>query len=68
MTEYQIGTKLYLNSETTAEMLFISIHTLRNMVRLKTAPPYVKKGNRLYFEKEEVQKRSEDRKVIEIKN
>lgn len=68
MTEYQIGTKLYLKSETTAEMLFISIHTLRNMVRLKTAPPYIKKGNRLYFEKEAVQKLSAERKIIEIKN
>lgn len=68
MSEYQIGDTIYFDSESTAEMLFVTINTLRNMVRLKTAPPHIKRGNRIYFKKEEVEKLSKERKIIKIKN
>ena len=50
-----------------AEILGRAIGTIRNMTHMKNCPPYTKKGGKLYFEKEALEKFKKEREVIEVR-
>jgi hypothetical protein len=68
ITLYQFRGKTYVDSNGAADMLKISVTYLRNMVHAKKAPPSIKKGRNLYFEKVEVEKFIEEKTMVKIKD
>ena len=67
INEFLIEKKIYVDVSGAAKILQRAEGTIRNMTHLKICPPIVKRGKKLYFEKEPLEKLRKDREVVEIK-
>ena len=67
MNEYLINDKVYIDVEGISMLLGKTIGTIRNMVNKKSFPEGIKRGKKLYFEKELIERYKTENEIVKIK-
>lgn len=64
--EYLVNNKVCVDVKGAAFILNRASGTIRNMTHMKKCPPFFKKGGKLYFEKEALERFKEESLVTEL--